>query len=92
MLNPDTAEEIQNIVRDAIREELELVVNIGALPQRVALNLKDAAAACGYSVDSIRFAIDRNELVPAYANTKPVIMVEELVRWVPTLPDQPRRF
>lgn len=92
MLNPDTAERIESIVRDTIREELELVLKVGTSPQRVALNLKDAAVACGYSVDSIRFAIDRNELLPSYANTKPVIMVEELVRWVRTLPDQPRHF
>lgn len=77
---------IEGIVRRVVREEI--VRLLADKPFRLALTLPEAAAACGYSLGTIRKAIDDNYLVPAYANAKPVIMVEELERWLRTLPDE----
>ena len=77
---------IEGIVRRVVREEIAAV--LGQQPFRVALPLPEAASACGYSLESIRKAIRDNDLVPSYANAKPVIMVEELVRWLRNLPDE----
>lgn len=53
---------------------------------RLALTLPEAAEAVGYSLESVRAAIRRGDLVPSYANSKPVVMVEELERWLRSLP------
>lgn len=57
---------------------------------RLALTLEESAEACGYSKSTIQVAIERNELVPSYANSKPVVMVTELQRWLESLPSAPR--
>ena len=90
MLLPDSAEQIENIVRRVVREELDAQGIDGTHPLRVALTLRDAAAATGYSLEVIRQQIRKSYLVPSYANSKPVVMVEELLRWLRTLPADPR--
>ncbi len=92
MLPPESIEQIEQVVRGVVREELERHLTLRTRPTSVALTLRDAATATGYSLEGIRQAIRRNELVPSYANSKPVLMVEELVRWLRSLPDEPRRL
>lgn len=82
MLQGETAQQIEDIVRRVVREELDAVRVAGTQPLALALSLPEAAKATGYSLESIRKAIKRLELMPAYANTKPVVMVEELIRWL----------
>lgn len=79
---------IEAIVRRVVREEIAMV--LGQQPFRLALTISDAAAAVGYSPETIRQEIRDNYLVPSYANSKPVIPVEELQRWLRALPDEPR--
>lgn len=57
---------------------------------KLAFNLDEAAAATGYSTSTLRIAIRRHDLVARYANTKPVIMAEELLDWLRALPTEPR--
>lgn len=55
----------------------------------LALTIRDAALAVGYSDDVIRAAIGRGELTARYAtSTKPVIEVDELKRWLKTSPTE----
>lgn len=79
---------IEAIVRRTVREEITAV--LGQNPYRLALTIADAAEACGYSSETIRKAIKENDLVASYANSKPVIMVDELSRWLRGLPNEPR--
>lgn len=90
MLLPESAEQIENIVRRVVREELDAQGVTGTQPLRLSLTLADAAAATGYSLDVIRQQIRNSYLVPSYANSKPVILVEELQRWLRALPADPR--
>jgi len=57
----------------------------------LALGYEDAATATGYSVKVLREAVANNELIPSYANTKPVFRIPELERWLESLPAEPRR-
>ncbi|MGN5733132.1 hypothetical protein [Arthrobacter psychrochitiniphilus] len=57
---------------------------------KLAYNLEEAAEATGYSVSTLRIAIRRNNLIASYANTKPVILAEELRDWLKSLPTEPR--
>lgn len=57
---------------------------------KLALTLDEAAEASGYSRRVIQIAIARHELIPSYANSKPVIRVAELDRWLESLPSEPR--
>ncbi|MFJ4175795.1 hypothetical protein [Microbacterium sp. NPDC089696] len=82
MLARDTAEQIETMVRRVVREELDVLRLEGTHPLVLSLSFRDAAKVTGYSVDSIQKAVKRLELMPSYANTKPVIMVEELIRWL----------
>lgn len=77
---------IEAVVRKVVREEI--VSLLANRPFRLSLTLPDAALATGYSLESIRKAIREDELVPSYANSKPVVMVEELERWLRTLPSE----
>lgn len=45
-----------------------------------------AARKAGISLDKLRQHIERGELVPSYVDSKPVIMHEELVRWLRSRP------
>ena len=53
---------------------------------KLAYTLDEAVVATGYSRSVIERAIARNDLVPRYANTKPVIEEDELRRWLKSLP------
>lgn len=46
---------------------------------KLAYNIQEAAEATGYSTDTIRRALRNNDLSARYANSKPVILAEELV-------------
>lgn len=56
--------------------------------EKLALTIKEAAESVSYSIDTIRRAIERHELVLSYANSKPVIRVAELERWLRSLPSE----
>ena len=58
---------------------------------KLAFSFEEAAAATGYSIDTIRRAVRNNELVARYANTKPVITVAELSEWLESLSTEPKR-
>lgn len=57
---------------------------------KIAYTLEEAAAACGYSIDTIRRAVRKSELVARYANSKPVIMATELIEWLESKPTEPK--
>lgn len=86
MWEPDTIRQLEDTVRRIVREEVESAANKIRGNRRLALTLPEAAEAVGYSLESVRAAIRRGELAPAYANSKPVVMVEELERWLRSLP------
>lgn len=90
MLLPETEEQIEAIVRRVVREELDACRLTSAPPLRLSLSISEAAAATGYGPDTLRQQVRDNYLVPSHANSKPVIMVEELIRWLRSLPADPR--
>lgn len=57
---------------------------------KLAYNLNEAAEATGYSTSTLRIAIRRHDLIARYANTKPVILAEELRDWLESLPTEPK--
>lgn len=57
----------------------------------LALSIDAAAEACGYSTKVIREAVRNNDLIPSYANSKPVFRIAELERWLESLPAEPKR-
>lgn len=56
---------------------------------RPAYTLNEWAEACGLGRTTIREHIDANNLVPSYPNSKPIITLEEGLRWLRTLPSEP---
>lgn len=59
---------------------------------KLSLDYEGAAEATGYSPDTIRRAVDNSEMVARFANSKPVIQVKELERWLESLPtEKPRK-
>ncbi|ALE91797.1 hypothetical protein AOC05_04820 [Arthrobacter alpinus] len=56
----------------------------------LAYNLEEAAEATGYSVGTLRIAIRRNDLLARYANTKAIILADELQEWLRSLPTEPK--
>lgn len=57
--------------------------------ESLALSIADAAAVVGYGTTTIREAIDKGDIIPRYANRKPVIPVSELKAWLDRLPTEP---
>jgi hypothetical protein len=57
---------------------------------KLAYNLEEAAEATGYSVSTLRIAIRRHDLLARYANTKPIILADELQDWLRSLPTEPK--
>ena len=55
---------------------------------KIAFSIEEAAAAVGYSTDTIRRAIRNSEIVARYANSKPVIMAAELTAWIESKPTE----
>jgi hypothetical protein len=56
----------------------------------LAYSLKEAAEATGYSVRTLQIAIRRHDLLARYANTKPIILADELEDWLRSLPTEPK--
>lgn len=59
--------------------------------EKLAYSLQEASEATGYSVATLRRAIQNSYLTARYANSKPVILAGELSAWLETLPTQPPR-
>jgi len=55
----------------------------------IAYSVEAAAAAVGYSEATIRLAIQRGELAPRYANSKAIVLHDDLHAWVHSLPSEP---
>lgn len=74
-----------------IREQEAIVLltldNVGTLP--IAYDIKAAGAMVGYSEGTIRLAISRGELFPRYANSKGIILRDDLHEWAHNLPYAP---
>lgn len=67
-------------------------MNVDTAPiekSKLAYSIEEAAAATGYSTDTIRRALRKNDLTARYANTKPVILTDELKAWLESLPCDP---
>lgn len=74
-------------IRQIVREELER-----ALPpvEKLAYTYEEAARATGISSSTLRSEVRNYRLVPRYVGSKPLFPVEELRRWVESLPEDPR--
>lgn len=79
-------EDFAEIIREIVHDELQK-----ALGLKLAYTFKEAAHATGFSVETLRQAVLRSDLVPSYVNTKPVFTADELKRWLNSLPAEPRR-
>ena len=58
------------------------------MSNKIAFSIEEAAAAVGYSSDTIRRAIRNNDLTARYANSKPVVMASELTAWLEAQPTE----
>lgn len=52
----------------------------------LAYTLAGAAAACSVSVDVVRRAVRRGDLAVVYPSHRPVVLAEELARWIAEAP------
>ncbi|MFK0042056.1 hypothetical protein ACIQTW_19655 [Paenarthrobacter sp. NPDC090517] len=57
---------------------------------KLALTFEEAAEACGYSVRTLKYQVAAGNLMARYANSKGVIRVEDLARWLDELPAEPK--
>lgn len=55
---------------------------------KLSYSLKSLAEATDLSVDSIQNAIKKDELVPSYYGSKPIILRDEARRWLASLPNE----
>lgn len=55
---------------------------------KLSYSLQALADATDLSVDSIQKAIKKDELVPSYFGSKPIVLVEEARRWLKALPNE----
>lgn len=87
----DAADELLGMgaaaLRKIIRAELERTMQP---PTKLAYTYAEAAVAVGLSKDTLRAAVRRNDLVAVYSGSKPLIVIEELRRWLQSLPQEPR--
>lgn len=59
---------------------------------KLAYSLPNFAKAVDLSVDTVRKAIERGDLIPGYPNSKPIVSKAEGERWLSTLPaEKPAR-
>ncbi|MFJ6453788.1 hypothetical protein [Paenarthrobacter sp. NPDC091669] len=56
---------------------------------KLALTFEEAAEASGYSVRTLKYQVAQGNLVARYANSKGVIRVEDLAKWLDELPAEP---
>lgn len=75
------AQELRSLIHDEVAAALGV--------KKLAYTYAEAAVAVGYSPGVLREAVRRNELLPSFANTKPVFTEEELRRWLRSLPTEP---
>ena len=54
----------------------------------ISVTIPAAAKLTGISVQSIRRAIDKGDLVPRYPTTRPVLMWDEVKAWVDSAPTE----
>lgn len=55
---------------------------------KLAYTYEEAAAATGYSERVIRNAVRNHELIPSFANSKPVLRKQALEDWLENLPTE----
>lgn len=55
---------------------------------KLSYSVQNLAAATDLSVDSIQKAIKKDELVPSYFGSKPIILRDEARRWLASLPNE----
>lgn len=80
---------MREIVR-LLRRILDALTTQGG--QKLAYNYRLAASMADVSVEKLRQHVERGELSPAYIDSKPVIMHEELERWLRSRPtDKPEK-
>lgn len=88
----DAADELFGIgkaaLRQIVRSEVERTLQA---PQKLAYSYQEASAAVGVSVDMLRGEVRDSRLVASYVGSKPVFTVDELKRWLGSLPSEPRR-
>lgn len=83
---------LDEMVRAIVRDELASAPDQASALERtetIAVSVNEAGRLVGYSGSFLRAAISRHELLPSYANSKAVIEVEELKRWVRSLSHEP---
>lgn len=56
--------------------------------EKLAYTLQEFAEAVSLSDEQLRYHIKRNELVPRYSGTKPLITVAEGERFLRSLPEE----
>ncbi len=55
---------------------------------KLAYSIPNFAAAVDVSIEKVRQQIDRGYLVKSYIDSKPVILREEGLRWLRSLPNE----
>ena len=71
-------------------QDLFVLANLtSVVTHPIAYDLVSAGAAVGYSSSTIRLAINRGELVARYANSKAIVLHDDLVIWARNLPYEP---
>jgi len=88
---PEPAPDEVTVSVDALRRVIRDEIHAAMSPPPVSYSLTDAARATGVSVETIRRAVRSNLLVPNYVGRKPLFRVDELQRWVSSLPDETPR-
>ena len=63
-----------------LKSDNEMKASVTVEP--LAIDLKNASVRCGYSVKTLRRAIDAGELVAVQATAKIVVMMEDLRRYL----------
>jgi hypothetical protein len=58
----------------------------------IAVDTDAAARLLGLSPSTVRAYMRRGDLLPRYSGRKPIFTIDELRKFVGTLPDEPTRF
>lgn len=58
--------------------------------QKLAYNLKEAAAAVGLSITDIRQRVSAGDIAVRYVGSEPLVLFSELESWLLSLPSQPK--
>lgn len=57
----------------------------------IAVSLDEAASMAGVSLSVIKRAVRAGDLVARYPSARPVILVDELIKWLSSCPTESRR-